>query len=359
MQRIAMPYTRVYKANTARLLGWQPLQSSAASLAAAVESEGSGAATIATRRHFASDSTSPTSTIEPRWDHRCRPGAQSDAPCATAASEHLHACLSRNQSARKAKDSRYCSFFTPVYTTEIATEEGTLSKEQVSARAKDDSPGVRHQSSYLTPSLPIVFAHGLFGFDELLLAPASLQKTIPGLSVVYWKGISDMLVQRGAEVLVTRVPMSASIEERAKALRDAIDARFPAGQEINVIGHSMGGLDARYLIAHLEPKARVRSLTTIASPHRGSTFADYMLYKVIGQKRLPMLLRLLERVGMPGGGRAFDCLTIESMRTFNENTPDSPNVHYLSWGAAFQPGWFNEFRFPHRLIKAQEVRTRC
>ncbi len=37
-----------------------------------------------------------------------------------------------------------------------------------------------------------------------------------------------------------------------------------------------GGLDCRYLIAHLPTeRCTVRSLTTIATPHRGSPFMDW------------------------------------------------------------------------------------
>lgn len=50
-------------------------------------------------------------------------------------------------------------------------------------------------------------------------------------------------------------------------------------------------------------------MTTIATPHRGSPFADFMLEDVIGKKRVPALLGILSSVGLPGGGKAFDDLT--------------------------------------------------
>jgi triacylglycerol esterase/lipase EstA (alpha/beta hydrolase family) len=53
----------------------------------------------------------------------------------------------------------------------------------------------------------------------------------------------------------------------------------------------------------------VRSLTTISTPHRGSSFADYLLEDVIGTSRVPTLLSMLETLGLPGGGKAFDDLT--------------------------------------------------
>lgn len=215
---------------------------------------------------------------------------------------------------------------------------------------------LREQTTYLSPRLPLVFCHGLFGFDTFSLAPAALAESLPSFSVDYWRGIVDVLQRRGNEVLVCRVPMSASIEERAKALREMIEAKYPE-REINLIGHSMGGLDCRYLITNLKTSFRVRSLTTIATPHRGSTFADYMLDELIGKERMPTLLNLLEKTGLPGGGRAFECLTTTAMKQFNTDTPDIDTVRYFSWGAAFRPGVFHEFRIPHGIILEREVRT--
>lgn len=117
----------------------------------------------------------------------------------------------------------------------------------------------------------------------------------------------------------------------------------------------MGGLDARFLTTCLKDKTfKVKSVTTIATPHLGSPFASYLLYDVIGRKRLPTLLSLVNRLGIPGGGEAFECLTTERMKEFNEYVPDHPDTRYYSWGAAFKPGLFNEFRFPHGIIWERE-----
>lgn len=86
------------------------------------------------------------------------------------------------------------------------------------------------------------------------------------LQVDYWRGIRRALEEAGVEVLITRVPASASIEERARTLCQVISEKMP-GREINLIGHSMGGLDARLLVSHLKPKDfKVRSITTVATP---------------------------------------------------------------------------------------------
>ena len=204
---------------------------------------------------------------------------------------------------------------------------------------------LRVQDRWEHPRLPVCFSHGLFGFDTI--------NVMPSITISYWRGVVEALEANGCEVLVCRVPTSASIQERAAAMKAQIEERF-AGRDINLIAHSMGGLDSRHLISNLRPSFTVRSLTTITTPHRGSTFADFMLWQVIGQERLPSLLSMLKTIGLPGGGRAFENLTTESMREFNKRTPDNPNTKYFSWGAEFTPSVFNEFRIPHGIIYEKE-----
>lgn len=50
-------------------------------------------------------------------------------------------------------------------------------------------------------------------------------------------GVREALEAIGVEVLIGRVPMSGSIEERAKALCEQIEDAFP-GREVNLIGES-------------------------------------------------------------------------------------------------------------------------
>ena len=45
-----------------------------------------------------------------------------------------------------------------------------------------------------------------------------------------------------------------------------------------IIAHSMGGLDARYMISRLGMDDRVTALVTITTPHRGSPYADWCLH---------------------------------------------------------------------------------
>ena len=119
-----------------------------------------------------------------------------------------------------------------------------------------------------------MLAHGLLGFAELKLAWGYL----PGLE--YWFGIREALENQGIRVLTTAVPPTATIEERAQELAAQI-ADMAGGESVNIIAHSMGGLDARYMISRLQPASvTVKSLVTISTPHHGSKFADFLLDQI-------------------------------------------------------------------------------
>ena len=99
------------------------------------------------------------------------------------------------------------------------------------------------------------------------------------------------------------------------------------------MAHSMGGLDARYMISRRllqPPNVRVLSLTTIASPHRGSAFADYVFDR-IGPVGLTKVYRALGSLRLETG--AFAQLTRRFMvEEFNPATPDVEGVTYFSYG---------------------------
>ncbi len=131
----------------------------------------------------------------------------------------------------------------------------------------------------------------------------------------------------------------ASIRTRSSNLKSFINTHVPHGP-VNIVAHSMGGLDARYLISHMS-FSRVASLTTIATPHRGSSFMDYIQERLgIGMKLDefdPVSQSLMQR-GLHSNSRkkllprpdypAFGNLTRNYCSIFNELTPNDPNVFY-------------------------------
>ncbi|KAG8832174.1 hypothetical protein FRC17_001814 [Serendipita sp. 399] len=236
-------------------------------------------------------------------------------------------------------------------------------KELVDEMLKEDdrAPTVEQEAEsirkkYLTPKLPIVFCHGLLGFDSV-----SLGASFASLQITHWRGIKEVLEENGIEILITKVPATSGVEERAKVLEEAITATF-AGREIHLIGHSMGGLDCRYLASRIRPtKFKIRSVTTIATPHRGSYFADWFL-DAIGKTNIPSIVAFLDYLPNGGGdGKAFEGLTREAMKKFNEEVPDVEDVLYFSWGAACQPSLVDPFKqvtgarvWPHGVILEKE-----
>src|SRR5437868_599793 len=118
--------------------------------------------------------------------------------------------------------------------------------------------------TYTKTRYPIVLAHGAAGFDSLL-----------GV-LDYWFGIPEDLANGGARVFVTQVNPFDTSEARGEELIAQLDQiRAITGQpKFNLIGHSQGGLDVRY-VAAVRPDL-VASVTTVGSPHRGSDVADYL-----------------------------------------------------------------------------------
>lgn len=194
-----------------------------------------------------------------------------------------------------------------------------------------------------------MLAHGLLGFAELKLAGSYLP------AIRYWRGIKEALTAQNATVITASVPPSGSIEQRAAKLARDIEAQAQ-GRSVNIIAHSMGGLDARYMVSQLQPAGvDVKSLVTVASPHHGSAFADY-LFDEIGPEYLPRLYELWERAtGWEPG--AFSQLTQKYMlEDFNPKTPDDPAVRYFSYGAMVRdrPPLLSPFRLSHGIIQKRE-----
>jgi hypothetical protein len=101
-----------------------------------------------------------------------------------------------------------------------------------------DIPLPSLSSSYLvrvdlSPKHPIVFCHGLLGFDSVTIGPA-----IAPLEVMHWRGIKEVLQANGTQVLMTRVPATSSPIQRAKVLEQKIEETYP-GRSVHLLGTSL------------------------------------------------------------------------------------------------------------------------
>ncbi|CAO3593400.1 unnamed protein product [Absidia cylindrospora] len=225
---------------------------------------------------------------------------------------------------------------------------------------------------------------------------------LPSLQVHYWNGIEKALCDLGAQVIVTRVPKSESIANRAYALHSILSS-FMSNKEINFIGHSMGGLDCRHLLSHMKDRSyHVNSLTTICTPHRGSPVMDWLRDRIgVGQQHASSSSGSSHMVGdlsttgflrRSGGANvsssplfgtpadasssssssssssrrlaqwldtpAFSNLTTDyCTQHFNPSTPDDPSVAYYSYTAKSSPShgyWSNLLDLPGHLVQQVE-----
>lgn len=174
-------------------------------------------------------------------------------------------------------------------------------------------------------SHPIVLHHGFMGADSGLWA---------------YNGVKSALEGDGHRVLQTEVPPFHSVETRAKSLRGQIDEflKNNGAQRVNIVAHSMGGLDARYLVSSLDYADKVASVTTISSPHGGTLIADAYLGIVPGfaDKAVDAVSELAGRTfsnvaDNPDIRAAMEDLAVDNSEAFDTENPNVDGVYYQSW----------------------------
>ena len=200
------------------------------------------------------------------------------------------------------------------------------------------APAAPSPAPKLGAPYPIVLMHGMGGFGTLDVGPIEL---------TYFKGVVEDLAKNGEAVYVTLAPPYATSEVRAQAIAKQIDdilARTGKAK-VNLVAHSQGGLDARVLASPngLGYGDRIASVTTVATPHRGSKVADAVLglLRYLPAKEVDVItdavLSLVQK-------SAYELQTDPALReqlvllsekhmteVFNPKYVDDPNVVYKSY----------------------------
>jgi triacylglycerol lipase len=186
---------------------------------------------------------------------------------------------------------------------------------------------------------PIVLVHGFFGFDRVDVCHLTLLR--------YFPRIPEVLCAAGNRVLIPRLSPTGGIADRAAQLKAFLDRETP-GEPVHLFAHSMGGLDARYMISQLDMEKRILSLTTLGTPHRGTCFVDWAI------QRLERLVKpVFQACGLPTQG--FYDLTTPACRAFNERVPDVPGVRYFSVAAQHGGNYLNpQWLLPYNIVLKQE-----
>ena len=182
-----------------------------------------------------------------------------------------------------------------------------------------------------TERLPIVLAHGIARFDILLELLKEKFQIKFGDQFQYFKSITTHLESRGFRVFHPNQDFAGPVDLRAEQLRARVNDVLATtrAQKVNIIAHSMGGLDARHMIVDKGMADRVANLVTIGTPHLGTILADHVIDN--GGFLLKDALRRI--VNLDG----FDDLRISALYAFNrraEHQEATNGVNYQTFAAA-------------------------
>ncbi len=189
------------------------------------------------------------------------------------------------------------------------------------------------QPDLIRLNYPVLMCHGYGGFS-MLVSPSPLHNSCMRLR------------SYGIEAFAPNIVPYATIEIRAEQWAEVIKQlkKKYSYEKMNVVAHSMGGLDMRYAISKLDIADSVSSLTTIAAPHRGTSLAELVLTApdTIREK----LAELVDWFGesifpsqKSDAVAAVEQLTREYVNNeFNPNVPDAEGIPYFSYSAAVGKG---------------------
>jgi triacylglycerol lipase len=196
---------------------------------------------------------------------------------------------------------------------------------------------------YTATTHPIVLIPGLLGFQSLLGA------------IDYFPGIVEALAQDGAQAFTVHVSQAADSIVRGEELIPQLEQirAVTGASALNLIGHSQGALDARY-VAATRPDL-VASVTSVNGVNRGSPVADWALSLPIGLgpaaiQAMSDLMQLASGSSDPNDGKAaLEFLRPSTVAAFNAKYPAGlPNtpcgqgnaveagIHFYSWAGQ---GW--------------------
>ncbi len=185
-------------------------------------------------------------------------------------------------------------------------------------------------SKAINVKYPVILAHGYAGSEEFLFG------------IDYFYKIKKALNDEGVKNVYV-VDMSAFDTSlvRGQQMKEFIlkVLAVTGKSKVNIIGHSQGGVSARYMITNLGMAGRVASLVMISSPNRGTSLADVVCGK------LPNILQwAVAAIGntLWGGlvcgeknpnfmAATYELTHYNMNNVFNPNTPDKAGIKYISY----------------------------
>ena len=194
---------------------------------------------------------------------------------------------------------------------------------------------------------PVLLIHGM-GFRD-------------GKRITYWGRIPGVLKKHGIPVFHAFQDSNGSLEGNAGQIATALDdvLRQTGADKVNIIAHSKGGLEARYLISGMGYGSKVASLTTLATPHHGSKTVDRLMKFPdglirFGCKCVDLWYRILGDQE-PDTYRAIQIFQTSYMEQFNLQNQDMPDIYYQSYAFVMNSVFSDCLMwFPHLVVRLFE-----
>ena len=143
------------------------------------------------------------------------------------------------------------------------------------------------QATVRKTAYPVVFAHGLAGWNNILGYFYFGDDGVGGNFVgdacdEFLEIVCSSNLNSGQKAYAAQVQPFQSSEVRGTQLADQIQSYLTSvgASYVNIVGHSQGGIDARKAAVVLKQRKGyivVKSLISVSSPHRGSPVAKYIL----------------------------------------------------------------------------------
>lgn len=147
----------------------------------------------------------------------------------------------------------------------------------------------------------------------------------------YWGRIPKALQSRGADVYFGNQDAVGSVECNAETVAKTLDEvlKITGAPKVNILAHSKGGLESRYLASH-GYHDKIASITTIDTPHHGSKTVDFLMgfprWMVwLAAKGTDLWMKILGDKH-PDCYKCFDILTTKTAEQFNIDNPTPDDI---------------------------------
>ncbi|MCA9682535.1 MAG: hypothetical protein KC457_10100 [Myxococcales bacterium] len=191
----------------------------------------------------------------------------------------------------------------------------------------DISVACSNQCQFETTRFPIVMVHGWTGFENI--GP-----------LTYFYNVREDLEALGYPIAVPILDPYNSVDIRGEQLADFVGNALSAqrARKVNLLGHSQGGIDSRYVAAEAGGGygGQVGAVITLGTPHQGTPFTDIALGLIPGptEQVLVWLLNFLGAAQSQQSDVEASLYTLSEtfmQGEFNSTYVDDPRVKYWSW----------------------------